>query len=254
MPTLALSMIVRNAQRDLRACIESVRGAADEIVIADTGSTDGSVELARSLGARAFSIPWENDFAKARNLVLAEVTADWVLSMDADERLDPSAARKLPPLLSYRKGRAYQVPIRNYVLSLNERIWDRPAHPNDDSPPPEAKQFPAYIDHENVRLFRRDPELYFVGRVHETVGVRILETGGGLGQADFLIHHFGLAVTPKRKHRRTTTRSRVYKDPRHAAERPGAFRAGRDLEERDCAASARASSSRTSPRPGFLPA
>jgi tetratricopeptide (TPR) repeat protein len=196
MPTLALSMIARNAERDLRACIESVRGAADEVVIADTGSTDGSADLARSLGARVFSIPWENDFAKARNLALAEVTTDWVLSMDADERLDPSAPRKLPPLLSNRKARAYQVPIRNYVQSLNERIWDRPAHPN-DSPLPEAKQFPAYIDHENVRLFRRDPELYFVGRVHETVGIRILETGGGLGQADFLIHHFGLAVDAK---------------------------------------------------------
>jgi tetratricopeptide (TPR) repeat protein len=196
MPTLALSMIVRDAEEDLRACIESTRGAADEIVIADTGSTDNSLALARSLGARVVSIPWEDDFARARNLALAEVRANWVLSMDADERLDPAATRALPALLGNPKARAYQVPIRNYVLSLNERIWDRPAHQN-DSPLAEAKKFPAYIDHENVRLFRRDPQLYFVGRVHETVGIRILETGGGLGRADFLIHHFGLAVDPK---------------------------------------------------------
>jgi tetratricopeptide (TPR) repeat protein len=201
MPTLALSMIVRDAEEDLRACIESTRGAADEIVIADTGSTDNSIELARSLGARVISIPWENDFARARNLSLAEVTADWVLSMDADERLDPAAARSLPALLANPKARAYQVPIRNYVLSLNERIWDRPANPN-DSPLAEAKKFPAYIDHENVRLFRCDPQLYFVGRVHETVGIRILETGGGLGRANFLIHHFGLAVDPKAQGRK----------------------------------------------------
>jgi Flp pilus assembly protein TadD len=196
MSTLALSMIVRNAAKDLRACLESVRGVANEIVIADTGSTDDSIELARGLGARVFSIPWENDFARARNLSLAQVAADWVLSMDADERLDPSATRRLPPLVANPKARAYQVPIRNYVLSLNECIWDRPAHPN-DSALPEAKPFPAYIDHENVRLFRRDPQLYFVGRVHETVGIRIQETGGGLGRANFLIHHFGLAVDPQ---------------------------------------------------------
>lgn len=201
MPTLALSMIVRDAERDLRACLESVQDAADEIVIADTGSTDDTVGLARTLGARVLPIPWENNFARARNLALTEVTADWVLSMDADERLDPLAVRKLPRLLSNPKARAYQVPIRNYVLSLNERIWDRPAHPN-DSPLPGTEQFPAYVDHENVRLFRRDPELYFVGRVHETVGVRILETGGGLGQADFLIHHFGLAVDPQTQARK----------------------------------------------------
>jgi glycosyltransferase involved in cell wall biosynthesis len=201
MPTLALSMIVRDAERDLAACLESARGAVDEIVIADTGSTDKTIELARSLGARVFSIPWENDFARARNLSLAEVTADWVLSMDADERLDPAAPRRLPSLLANRKAAAYQVPIRNYVLSLNERIWDRPAKPN-DSPIPEAKQYPAYVDHENVRLFRRDPDLYFVGRVHETVGIRILETGGVLGRADFLIHHFGLAVDPQTQNRK----------------------------------------------------
>ena len=194
-------MIVRDAALDLPACLESVRGVADEIVIGDTGSADNTVDLARTLGARVISIPWENDFARARNLALAEVHTDWVLSLDADERLDPGAARRLPPLLDDKKSRAYQVPIRNYVLSLNNGIWDRPAMPN-RSPLPEAMKYPAYVDHENVRLFRRDPQLYFVGRVHETVGIRVQETGGGLGRADFLIHHFGLAVDPQTQHRK----------------------------------------------------
>lgn len=193
MPTVTLSMIVRDAARDLPSCIASVRGAVDEIVIADTGSADNTIELAQRLGARVFSIPWENDFARARNLALAEVTTDWVLSLDADERLDAEAARRLPPLLANRQAAGYQVSIRNYVLSLADRIWDRPARPN-NSHLPEAKKFPAYIDHGNVRLFRRHPNLYFVGRVHESVGPRIPETGGMLGRADFLIHHFGLAV------------------------------------------------------------
>jgi tetratricopeptide (TPR) repeat protein len=204
MPTLTLSMIVRDAAGDVRACIESVREIVDELVIADTGSIDNTIEIARALGARVISIPWENDFARARNLALAEVHSDWVLSLDADERLDPSAARLLPPLLTDQQYTAYQVPIRNYFLSLSEGIWDRPAVPN-HAPFPEAKKYPAYVDHENVRLFRRAPEIYFVGRVHETVGIRVHETGGGLGRADFLIHHFGLAVD-----RQTQNRKNLY--------------------------------------------
>src|SRR5271154_6187248 len=67
MPKIARSMIVRDSAATLRACLESVRGVADEIVIADTGSTDDTLAIAREFGARTIEIPWENDFAGARN-------------------------------------------------------------------------------------------------------------------------------------------------------------------------------------------
>ena len=191
MPTLALSMIVKNAAGDLPECLGSVAGIVDEIVVADSGSSDESIEIARKRGAKTLSIPWENDYAKARNLSLAQVTSDWVLMLDADERLDPNARHKLPPLLANRSVAGYQVTIRNYVADASKKIWDRPSHPNDGSYAP-SQQYPAYIDHENVRLFRRHPEIYFVGRVHETVGWRIKDTGRKLGVADFCIHHFGM--------------------------------------------------------------
>jgi tetratricopeptide (TPR) repeat protein len=193
MPTLALSTIVKNAERDLPDCLASVRGIVDQIVIADTGSTDASKEVARGLGVKVISIPWENDFSKARNLALSKVTCDWVLMLDADERIDPGAASLMPGHLANKNVAGYQVTIRNYRSSLTEKVWDRPARPNDSEYAP-AKQYPAYVDHENVRLFRRDPEIYFVGRVHETVGHRILETGRKLGTANFLIHHFGMVA------------------------------------------------------------
>ena len=75
----------------------------------------------------------------------------------------------------------YQVSIRNYVLSLEDRVWDRPAQPNDFRLPA-AQGYPAYVDHQNVRLFRRDPRLIFVGRVHESVGPSIEAAGLRLGQ------------------------------------------------------------------------
>ena len=193
MPRIALSMIVKNAERTLHDCLESVRGVVDEIAIADTGSTDSTIEIARSHGASVIHIPWENDFAAARNRALEAVHADWVLALDADEVLDPDAKNVIPGLVSAENIAGYMVSIRNYFRSLDDRIWDQPAKPNDSSLPA-AKAYPAYVDHENVRLFRHDPRIYFVGRVHESVGSRIEENGLRLGRAQFLIHHFGLAA------------------------------------------------------------
>lgn len=201
MPRIALSMIVKDAASTLRACLESVRGLADEIVVADTGSTDSTMQIAQEFGARVIEIPWENDFSTARNRALAEVQADWVLVLDADEVLDPGANAVIPRLVATTEVGGYQVKIRNYFHSLESRIWDQPAKPNDSSLPA-ARAFPAYVEHENVRLFRQDPRIFFVGRVHETVGSRIEECGLGLGRASFLIHHFGLADDPETRARK----------------------------------------------------
>ena len=172
-------------------------------MIADTGSSDRTCDVAREQGARVFSVAWENDFAAARNRALEGIHSDWVLSLDADEMLDPESLRVIPELLSRATIAAYKVPIRNYVLTLNQRIWDRPARPNTSSFAA-TSIYPGYIEHENVRLFRRQPEIYFEGRVHETVGARVLAAGLKLDAANFVIHHFGFvadAETRKRKHR-----------------------------------------------------
>src|SRR5262249_366871 len=124
-----------------------------------------------------------------------------------DEQLDSAAVRQIPALLKKPGVAGYQVTIRNYVLSLRDRVWDRPAKPN-DSGLAAARPYPAYVEHENVRLFRRDPEIRFVGRVHESVGPAILELGRKLGVARFLIHHFGLAVSEEVR----AAKNRFYRD------------------------------------------
>jgi glycosyltransferase involved in cell wall biosynthesis len=207
-PSLALSMIVRDAAALLPACLSSVRGIVDEIVIADTGSRDDTIAVARSLGADIFRIPWTNDFAAARNLSLDRVRSDWVLSLDADEQLDPAAVRQIPGHLKRTEIAGFQVTIRNYVLSLNDRVWDRPAKPNDSPRLPAAQQYPAFVEHENVRLFRRDPRIRFVGRVHESVGPSVLAVHRKLAAANFLIHHFGLAADEKTR----AAKNRFYRE------------------------------------------
>ncbi len=221
MSRLALSMIVRNAAERLPACLESVRGVVDEMVIADTGSNDETVATATGFGARVISIPWTDDFAAARNLALAEVKSDWVLILDADEQLDDEAAPQIVSMFAEKCADAYLVKIRNYVLSLEDRIRDRAAKANDSRFLP-ARAYPACVEQEEVRLFRRDPHFYFVGRVHESVGTRVAETGGKLGHAPFCIHHFGMVAEAEARARkslfyRRLGRQKLREMPRNAA-------------------------------------
>jgi len=86
--TLTISLIVRNEEHSLGRCLDSVQGLADEIVVVDTGSTDGTREVAAGRGARVFDFPWCDDFAAARNETLRHATGRWVLWLDADEYFD----------------------------------------------------------------------------------------------------------------------------------------------------------------------
>ena len=139
MKTLALSMIVRNAAAELRECLESARGVVEEMVVADTGSTDETIAVAEQCSARVISLPWTNDFAEARNRALDEVKSDWVLVLDADERLDATTAGQIRRLIECGDIGGYLVTIRNYVRSLDERVWDTGAKPNDSLLPSSAK-------------------------------------------------------------------------------------------------------------------
>jgi glycosyltransferase involved in cell wall biosynthesis len=88
-------MIVKNEARCLARCLDSIRSVVDEIVIADTGSTDDTVAIARRQGARVVSFPWNNDFAAARNFALEQTTGAWILALDADEQASGALAQEV---------------------------------------------------------------------------------------------------------------------------------------------------------------
>lgn len=90
-PTISCCMIVRNEEAFLEKCLESVKPYADEIVVVDTGSTDGTAAIARRYTDKVYFHPWENSFSKARNQSLAYATKDWIFIIDADEELLPES-------------------------------------------------------------------------------------------------------------------------------------------------------------------
>ena len=97
---LSLSMIVRNEEARLAACLASVKGLADELVVVDTGSTDGTIAVAEAAGARVERIDWPGDFAPARNRAMDFLSGDWVLVLDADEQLRPEVIPSLKALMA----------------------------------------------------------------------------------------------------------------------------------------------------------
>ena len=88
-------MIVKNEARCLARCLQSVRGIADEIIVADTGSTDDTVKIASQSGAKVTHCDWTNDFAAARNFALAQAAGDWILVLDADEYASETLAKDI---------------------------------------------------------------------------------------------------------------------------------------------------------------
>jgi glycosyltransferase involved in cell wall biosynthesis len=100
MPTLSLIMIVRDEEALLPDCLASVRGVVDEMIVVDTGSRDGTRRVAEQAGARVVDFPWCDDFAAARNESLRRAGGQWVLVLDADERLGPGSGKALRAALS----------------------------------------------------------------------------------------------------------------------------------------------------------
>ena len=91
MPKISLCLIARDEERLIRGALESVHGVVDEMIVVDTGSTDRTRQVAEAAGALVVEHFWQDDFSAARNAALAHVTGDWVLVLDADERLAPGA-------------------------------------------------------------------------------------------------------------------------------------------------------------------
>jgi len=99
-PKLSLALIVKNEARCLARCLQSVRAIADEIIVADTGSTDDTVKIAGEFGAKIPRFNWINDFAAARNFALAQTTGDWILVLDADEWASEPLADEIKNFIS----------------------------------------------------------------------------------------------------------------------------------------------------------
>lgn len=120
MPRLSVYIITHNEERHLPACLEAVAKIADEIVVLDDGSTDRTVAIAKAAGACVEHRPFD-DFGPQKNAALALTTGEWVLNLDADERVTPPLAREIRSVVD-GNGPADGYFLRREVLYLGSRL------------------------------------------------------------------------------------------------------------------------------------
>lgn len=179
-PTIALVMIVRNEEENLPDCLESTLDAVDEMVIVDTGSCDRTVEIARRYTNKVYQYPWHNDFSAARNYALGQATSQWILCLDADERLDTTSGDLRSLIRNHAHCEAFFLPLHNLAA---------------DSPG-------GYSRFLVLRFFRNRPEYRFVGVIHEQVVVNRPEVVG-IAPAPVIWHK----LLPARERRRKRGRN-----------------------------------------------
>ncbi|MBR2179968.1 MAG: glycosyltransferase [Selenomonadaceae bacterium] len=154
---ISVCYIVKNEEHNLPRSIDSLKDQVDEIVVVDTGSTDNTIEVAKSYGAKVFESPWNNDFSTPRNMALDNATGDWIIFLDADEYFSEATAKNVRQVIeqSDKFGKnGLLVNLVNIDVDKDNKILDT-----------------TYI----LRMYRNIKEWRFVGRIHE----ELRKSGGG---------------------------------------------------------------------------
>jgi glycosyltransferase involved in cell wall biosynthesis len=182
--SISLCMIVKDEEENLTRCLDSARDFVDEIIIVDTGSTDRTVEIAESYGARVFNHPWEGSFSKARNYSLKYATCDWILILDADHELEKADAHRLKE--------ATNTTDANYI------------------------HFPVYDIHEGGKnlgvydfglLFRNHLGFHYKGTVHNE-----LVFSGNVKRFNIRVYHYGSDLNEEQMRKKFIRTSALLKE------------------------------------------
>lgn len=165
-PTLSVIIITKNEAGNLADCLATLEDIPSEIVVVDSGSNDGTVDIARAAGARVIQTSIWPGFGPQKNVALNAATCDWVLSLDADERLTDALRNQIRLALADNTFDSYEMPRLSYFLGkpIRHGGW-----------------YPDRI----VRLCRRGHARFSDDLVHER-----LIPQGKIGRLDAPLHHY----------------------------------------------------------------
>jgi len=212
---LSAALIVRDESRVLGECLASIRRIVDEIVVVDTGSVDDTVAIALRHGARVIHHAWRDDFAEARNVALDAAQGEWILYIDADERLSNADRAGVERMLTGAREVAFRVLLRPDLVST------------------------PYLEY---RVWRQDPRIRFRGQIHEKVTPAIAAVartdGRPISDCELLLTHVGYEGSQVHKHRRNLPllRAELPREPENLFNRHHLSRVLRGLGEDDEAA------------------
>ncbi|MEA5015283.1 MAG: tetratricopeptide repeat protein [Candidatus Limiplasma sp.] len=184
-PGISLCMIARDEQELLEDCLLSVQGVVDEILVADTGSGDDTKQIAMRCGAQVYDYPWDFSFSNARNFIMEKAAYEWILLLDADERLFPQDGAKLLDFVLGATEDGAHFKVYNHVGAYGDG---------------------QYTLHNALRLVRNNGLYRFVGDIHEQLSrVDHAPMDSLFCVTDIRLHHLGYldsVVTRKGKRER----------------------------------------------------
>ena len=109
MSSLAILILTRNEEENIISVVENAKKCTDEVIIIDSGSTDRTVDLAKEHGAKVSFRAWTDDFSAQRNFALQHVKTEWVLYLDADERMNDELCNAVEKAMASTHGRGSSV-------------------------------------------------------------------------------------------------------------------------------------------------
>ncbi len=169
--TLGLCMIVKDEEEMLGKCLESVAPAVDEIIIVDTGSTDRTIEIAKSHGAKVIEHAWTGSFAEARNTSFKHATTDWIIYLDADEVLVADDVERLRSFTGKTWREAFYLALTSFTGEAGDA---------------------GAVTNSVLRVFRNRPDYRFEGRLHEQIAHTLpVYAQGRIEQSSVRVDHYG---------------------------------------------------------------
>lgn len=166
LPTISVSLIVRDEENNLKRLLPTLVKCADEVVVCDTGSTDNTKKIVRKNKAKLVEFPWNDSFSDARNYCLDHCTKDYILWLDADDYIEPESFSIIKRHLQFKPNTAVFLILEDYRG---------------------GGVFSSY----QLRIVPNDKRLRFRGRIHEQISFSVEENGIPYSYLGISIKHFG---------------------------------------------------------------
>lgn len=147
MASLTVAVLTKNEEKNIKPVVCSAKKITDNILIVDSGSTDKTVEIAEALGATVIYREWDNDFSAQRNFAIKNVKTDWILFLDADERIDSLLVEEIKKVIANSTLKQYSMLRRIHAFGFEYKHG-------------------IFKPDEVIRLFPAK-EVYYENKVHE---------------------------------------------------------------------------------------
>jgi len=180
---LSAAIIVKNEEKNILRCLNSIKPFVNQIVVVDTGSTDKTAQICIKFGAEVIFYTWTDSFANARNLALAHCRHNWIISIDADEEANFDSLDEYAEYMNDDKVGGINLKIKNIVSEGGNLA----------------------TSHRYTRIFRNSKEIRYNGRIHEQIRESIENNGYDVIETDLEIIHYGYGANKEARVERNRT-------------------------------------------------